>query len=153
AGDEAKAAGIPSGQDKEHARRIGKALEDNLVNLAYRPMQAALGITDGGYASVFDVESAGPYNSVFGNEVGGDMLAAILAHVGEDAFGERLLRIDDGILPPIAGDIPYSPTDHVYRSLAEASASMIIGRLLEVFPEVPESSLAVFRGRLADHAV
>ena len=66
---------------------IKEALE-RFQHVPYYLAQTAMGVEDGGYASLYDSQVGGDFDGKFSNEIGGDMMAYVLGRVGKREFAE-----------------------------------------------------------------
>lgn len=68
---------------------------ERLEHVPYYFAQIAMGIDDGGFASLYDSQSGGDFDGRFSNEIGGDIMAYVFGCSGKREFSKNLPKLFD----------------------------------------------------------
>lgn len=130
---------------------IREAVE-RFQHVPYYFAQTAMGIDDGGYASMFDCTSDGDFGGRFANEIGADVMAYALGRSGNREFAENTQKLFDmeAMQRSFGYRLPDDPSDADFLTGADRVAEATIGHVLDAFPSVDARSLENDRVRIRD---
>lgn len=121
---------------------------DDTFFIPYVLTQQAISETDGGVAGMFEGDACGDYESGFGDAGGADVIEAVLEHIEQDVFLERikLLNASHGELE--AQVTVRSQTDETFTKadiplVAEEVAGLFHDSLKKIFPEVSADAIDI----------
>ena len=121
-------------------------------HVPYYFAQTAMGVDDGGYASMFDCTTDGDFGGRFANEIGADVMAYVLGRVGSREFAENTPKLFsmEAMQRSFGYRLPDDPSDADFLAGADRVAEATVGHLLDVFPSVDARSLENDRARIRD---
>lgn len=129
---------------------IKEALE-RFKHVPYYLAQTAMGVEDGGYASLYDSQAGGDFDGKFSNEIGGDMMAYVLGRVGKREFAEGSLKLFDmEAMNRLGFRLPDDATEADFQAAAERIADATVEHVTDCFPSVGNRWLENDRIRIRD---
>lgn len=123
---------------------VVKVLDDYLSHLAYLPVHKAMNIGSGDVASLFDSESTGPYEGLFANTTGGQMVETIIRFHGEKELLERQAQLFPSMNDIEIAPFPDNGDETDVARLATDATKIILDHVRKVFPAVEEEALERF---------
>ena len=134
---------------EERRKLVMTILEDSLTHLPYGIVQDALGVDDGGYASIHDSTTAYPYEGTFANAAGGRIVEALIDEVGEQMVLDRHLDLANIIHSVSIAD--RNSVDALLE-LGNDVAQAVVDRICQVFPEADRLRITAFKPAIAKFA-
>ena len=134
---------------EERRKLVMTILEDSLTHLPYGIVQDALGVDDGGYASIHDSTTAYPYEGVFANAAGGRIIEALIDEVGEEMVLDFHLDLANVIHSVSIAD--RNSVDALVE-LGKDVAEAVVDRICQVFPEAERTRITAFKPAIAKFA-